>query len=598
LSRDGVVKVLDMGLARFEHSLSEGEVIGTVSYMAPEQTVEMGRADARSDIYALGCTLYRLLTGDVPFHRETAEATMAAQREAPIPSLRKHRRDVAPALDAILQRMLAKRPTDRYQSMRELIADLKALSTEAGSAKQVPARAPGDDFKPDLLSSLLSLGPGAAGDLLDNPADQTWDPSAISRQRTASPSRTVANRSPAPASNPESHEVRPDSRRSFPWVWMGVVGGLVLIAALVAIRLATAPPQNEVIATSNPAEQSKKSEPTAQPEVKTPPPSGNPAKEANSEVGPESPAKTAAKIPDRPKPSDPDRAVAEWLSPYGADLYVALDDDGARSINVKKPADIPATPFTLRYIQLARMPRETERFAELRRLQKLAMFVADDIPVDDSFVLCLPQTEALESLSFRQTQISDAAVAHLTAFPNLNQLNLSKNPRITGDAYVKLAPLAKLKTVELDQDSLDDAAMAHLSRIPALQNLTLTSRKITGTGLKALAGVSNLLDLALHGTAITDDDFATIGRHTSLLGLHVTDCPCRNVTDEGLRHLAQAGTLYRLWVNDCSMVTDPGLEHLHRLTKLVELGVKGTKVTKPGIEAFKRAVPKCIVSAD
>jgi len=66
---------------------------------------------------------------------------MAAQREAPIPSLRKYRRDVTPQLDAVMRKMLAKQPTERYQSMKDVIASLQALTCEAGPAQHVSQKA-------------------------------------------------------------------------------------------------------------------------------------------------------------------------------------------------------------------------------------------------------------------------------------------------------------------------------------------------------------------------------------------------------------------------------------------------------------------------
>jgi serine/threonine protein kinase len=147
VSQRGVVKILDLGLARLEHSLAvplpagnaelttSGQVLGTVDYMAPEQSYDSRAADHRSDIYSLGCTLYRLLTGYPPYSGETMMQKLLAHREQPIPSLRYKRGDVPPALDALYQRMVAKLPDDRPQSMSEIVASLEALMANASEAE-------------------------------------------------------------------------------------------------------------------------------------------------------------------------------------------------------------------------------------------------------------------------------------------------------------------------------------------------------------------------------------------------------------------------------------------------------------------------------
>jgi serine/threonine protein kinase len=134
VDRQGVVKVLDMGLARLidtkdashvESLTRTGLVMGTCDYMAPEQAVDSHRADHRADIYSLGCTLYRLLTGTVPFPADNLMAALLAHREARVPVLRHIRPDLPPRLDTVFRRMLAKRPGDRYQSMTEVVAALQ-----------------------------------------------------------------------------------------------------------------------------------------------------------------------------------------------------------------------------------------------------------------------------------------------------------------------------------------------------------------------------------------------------------------------------------------------------------------------------------------
>jgi WD40 repeat protein len=133
LSAKGRVQILDMGLARIldekgaKGNLNTGADIsmGTVDFMAPEQALAMKKADARSDIYSLGCTLFYLIRGDVMFSGGAATARMLAHQQKQPPSLCDGRSDVPLQLDAVYQRMVAKAPEDRYQTMAQVVADLQ-----------------------------------------------------------------------------------------------------------------------------------------------------------------------------------------------------------------------------------------------------------------------------------------------------------------------------------------------------------------------------------------------------------------------------------------------------------------------------------------
>lgn len=145
LDANGTVKILDMGVARLGDQAtkadltSTGMIMGTVDYMAPEQALNTKTADARADIYSLGCSLFYILMGKATYGGDSLMAKLLAHREQPIPSLREIRSDVPPAVDAVFQRMVAKQVADRYQSIKQVIADLEACLSGRAPAVQPPA---------------------------------------------------------------------------------------------------------------------------------------------------------------------------------------------------------------------------------------------------------------------------------------------------------------------------------------------------------------------------------------------------------------------------------------------------------------------------
>ncbi|MEQ8852742.1 serine/threonine-protein kinase [Gimesia sp.] len=150
LDDQGTVKILDLGLAHIDDSLrhspagsettddesgrpfvsqseltAAGAILGTASFMAPEQSLDAHLVDFRSDIYSLGCTLYFLLTGEAPYTGNTIFKVFVQHREGDIPPLQKQRPDVPDSVAAVFEKMVAKKPEDRYQTARELIVALE-----------------------------------------------------------------------------------------------------------------------------------------------------------------------------------------------------------------------------------------------------------------------------------------------------------------------------------------------------------------------------------------------------------------------------------------------------------------------------------------
>jgi serine/threonine-protein kinase len=136
------VKLVDMGLARLHQVESSsndltasGVTLGTFDYISPEQARDPRSADVRSDIYSLGCTLYFMLTGRPPFPDGTALQKLLRHNADEPPDLRIFRPDLHPRVMALLARMLAKRPSQRQQTARELCAEILALGQQLGLAK-------------------------------------------------------------------------------------------------------------------------------------------------------------------------------------------------------------------------------------------------------------------------------------------------------------------------------------------------------------------------------------------------------------------------------------------------------------------------------
>jgi WD40 repeat protein/tRNA A-37 threonylcarbamoyl transferase component Bud32 len=210
LANDGSVKILDMGLARLNQAkdddtaslTQEGAVVGTVDYLAPEQAVNSRNVDIRADLYSLGCTFYYLLTGQAPFPGGTAaEKLLRHNMDEPVP-VEKLRRDVPSGVVAVLRKLMAKRPEQRYQTPAEVVAALAAppAAIQAQPAAPVPA---------GRLTAPVASTPSAANGAPATPV----------RAAVATP---------------------PGQRTALSlgrWVWLTVAGGALTLVLLVVVMV-------------------------------------------------------------------------------------------------------------------------------------------------------------------------------------------------------------------------------------------------------------------------------------------------------------------------------------------------------------------------
>src|SRR5882762_6121690 len=134
LTTDGSTMVADFGIARPWGEMSKltqsGVVVGTPAYMSPEQAAGERELDARTDVYALGCVLYEMLAGEMPYSGPNAQAVLAKRLSEPAPSLRTTR-DLPVAIERTVARALARSPADRYASAAEFARALQSIDVPA-----------------------------------------------------------------------------------------------------------------------------------------------------------------------------------------------------------------------------------------------------------------------------------------------------------------------------------------------------------------------------------------------------------------------------------------------------------------------------------
>jgi serine/threonine protein kinase len=200
--------ITDFGVARnvaTESGLTQtGRFVGTLDYVAPEQ-ISGGGVDARADVYALGCLLFKLLTGDVPYPRDSEAARLYAHLNDPPPAPSLHASEVPMALDDVAIRAMSKQPEDRHPSAGDL--GRAALAALSGSSPDLPERTVATGAAATRTAETLQPQPRSAG-----------EPTAATRRLA-----------PEPRSSPERNRRR------------GVVlgaAGLAIVAGVVGVAIA------------------------------------------------------------------------------------------------------------------------------------------------------------------------------------------------------------------------------------------------------------------------------------------------------------------------------------------------------------------------
>ena len=286
------------------------------------------------------------------------------------------------------------------------------------------------------------------------------------------------------------------------------------------------------------------------------------------------------------------REIAEWVIRWEGRVMIEGISRPITTLSQIPPGDFKIVGIDL--TGAAMVPSELEKLAGLTTLRELYL----PGPVwnpgggreDANDVLkSIATLKNLEKLYFgwhfsSQINVKDAGIKHLLALTQLTNFRCAQC-RIT---KISLAPLTRLRSLDLSYTPFTDAGLAGLAGLKQLRRLLLRDTMVTDEGLKHLAGLTQLEELDLSGTHVSDAGIEylrkmTAMRKLNLLGARATDASIGVLA--GMKRL-QVVNLYR------SQITNTGLARLQQLKELTDIDLRYTRATPNGIESLRVALPK------
>ncbi|MCI0702975.1 MAG: hypothetical protein L0241_18005, partial [Planctomycetia bacterium] len=511
-------------------------------------------------------------TGRLPFTGESAFDMMAAVVAHQPTSPLELAPELPPALSALIQRLLAKDPTARWQSAESVAEELEAIER---SLTALPVRA-------------IPLPPA-----LDTPA--VPDPWA---EIDTTHADAVVHSTPALASAPRSR----GSGSPPKWFWPAVAAcGVIALIGLVLLAVQALKPKDKQDVVDDTKQQ---------------PP--------------------APKKNDPPKPvNDPDHRVAEWVIRNGGAVDVLVGQVRHNDIHKldQLPTESFRVVSIIVTGQPTVEDKALDSFRDLQGLEKLelhfqpvtdaglARFLASpaaaglrelslQVEIGDSALVSLPKLTRLTAVALRSTKLTDKTVERLRNLPLVN-VDLSRTA-ITKSGFV---PLVGKKLVILNLNycaGVDDEGLKHLKGMTTLNFVSLERSGVGNDGLSYLIANTQLAELNLTNTKVTDGGLDHTIRFPKMITLVLNDLPITNdglaklkalpelkslslertkVTDDGLVHAAGM-KLTELDLQDLP-ITDKGLKQLESATTLRKLIVANTKVTEPGAKKLAAKLTQC-----
>ena len=640
------VKILDMGLALLDEQqlpeqrelTGQGQLMGTLDYMAPEQGLDAHDVDIRADIYALGASLYKLLTGKAIYPSEKYASTMQlmmAIANEPAPSISDSRDDVPPELAAIIDRMLAKNPDDRFATpadvalaMEPFVAGCDLAGLLDGSSVDLHGTDRGTT-SPSTVEN-RSFASGDTTDLMqerETPAAVVFDqnqetvieamPGKVTRARRQKPSNGYVK-----------------------WIAGAFAAVIILAAAAFTIRISTGTGEL-VIISDDPSlkvkifrnEEFVRSIDLDRNEERVVVHLGNIQVQLDGEfpgvavmdgeftltrnnshvvriVHQEKTSDVAASDVPASAPvavtTEPDRRAA--LAVVTAGGRVAIRVQGQTEVRSIGSADeVPSQEFQVFNIELANNQKPLDEvLAVISNLSELTALNLTHSPlVTDAGIAHLKNLPKLSSFKLQGAAVTDVSMAHLARFDELVLLYLPVVP-VTDAGLLPLTRLTKLVALDLSGTKVTDAGMAHVAELAGLEWLRLGGTRVSVVGLEHLKRLPNLSTLGIFRTDVGGADISVLSQFPRLETLAVDG---KQLSPEGGRNITELASLRALIVSQATAeanyeflanmanltglnlehgkFTDDDLVYIHDLQQLKQLKLWGTQITDAGLSHLR-----------
>lgn len=426
-----LIKILDFGLALLGEAHLEGgreltttgQMMGTLDYMAPEQGADTHAVDIRADIYSLGATLFKLLTGEPPLSGErynSAVKKLMALAAGEVPSVATRRGDLPSGVTAAVDRMLACRPAERF-AIPQAVADSLTPHCAGADLPALALAASGDDRDTRLSSS-------------GKPAHSLAETLSV---------HAASRRSTTP----------PHSRHR---LYLSLAATATLLLLAVMFKFATR----------------KDDVPQALRET--------PAGGAPQTDGPA--IETGNLDPGHAEPARGERGVIEWVRSQGGTL--AGTNSAAEYVIVRPGETMPSGQFDLVTVDLFGKQIRDADLARFDNLPRFTTLILNSTPIGDEGIARLGSLPELMKVYLGGTKVTNAGLANLTRYPKIAVLHAPR--AVSDDGTESLLKWPGLTELQLFCPAVSDKSIEVLVQLPKLETMYLTHSGITPGGVERL----------------------------------------------------------------------------------------------------------------